>query len=310
MQPEITHVVAASTAISVAYTNRQMIADEIFPVVPVEELQGKYFRYSKQMFRTQAAAGGPGSFPRMFTLDQNAFGFYNCQKNELAIELPDEVRNHSDDKAALDLLHQNTILGIMAIIKEQEAINLINTANITQNATLAGTAKWSDYDNSDPLTAMMTQMETIQQSIGVPTSQMRLLLPRPVFRTVIRNPQVREDIKYTQNIMDKPITAQNLANALEIEKVIVAENLILTNNEGQTDSLSYMWGNIALLYFHTGAPSKLTPNFSYNFRSTPDSYPIKRYRLEGTDSDHFKSKEWRQLVIVEPNAAYLWNTPM
>lgn len=310
MQPEITHVVAASPAVSVAYTQRRFRAEEIFPRVPVNDLQGKYFKYSKQMFRSQVTSMAPGAFPRRFTLDLDAFGFFNCQGNSILIELPDVVRNHADDKPGLDLMHQNTALGIIAIVKELEAIALINTTNITQNTTLSGSAKWSDYINSDPITAIVTQIETIQQAIGVDADNMRLLLPRPVWRTLQRHPQVREDIKYTQNLLNQPVAPQNLAAALGINSVIIADNLQLTSTEGQVDALSYTWGNLALLFYHTGAPSRLTPNFGYNFWSIPDSYPIKRIRNEANDADLFKSQEYRQLLLVEPNAGFLWNTPI
>jgi hypothetical protein len=310
MQPEITHVVAASPVVSVAYTQRRFIAERVFPRVPVNDLQGKYFKYSKQMFRSQVTSMAPGAFPRFFTLDLDAFGFYYCQGNSIAVELPDAVRNHADDKPALDLIHQNTALGIIAVVKELEAIALINTTQINQNTTLSGTAKWSDYINSDPITAIVTQIETIQQAIGVDADNMKLLLPRPVWRTLQRHPQVREDIKYTQNLLDKPVAPDNLAAALGISEVIIVDNLQLTSTEGQTDILSYTWGNIALLYYHTGAPSRLTPNFGYTFWSTPDSYPIKRVRNEMNDADYFKSQEFRHLLLVEPNAGFLWNTPI
>lgn len=310
MQPEITHVISASTAISIWYRQRKMLAEEIFPRVPGPDLEGKYFRFSKQGFRTQVVTGAPGSFPRSFTLDLNSFGYFKCQPNTLSIELPDMVRNHADDPAALDLIHQDSLLGIMNLVKEQEAISLISTANLPQNATLSGTTQWSDYTNSDPITEIRKQARTIQQAIGVDKAQMRLLVTALCFDTLVRHPAVREDIKYVTNLLDSPVDENNLAKACGIEKVLVAENLQLSNNEGQPDSLGYTWPNAALLFYHTGAAARLTPNFGYTFISQPDTYPIKRFRIEGIDSDFFKSQEVRQLVLTEPNAGFLWNTPI
>jgi hypothetical protein len=310
MQHEVNHVVGADPSISIWYRNRKFVADEIFPVVGVNDLQGKYFRYSKQAFRALPQAGAPGAFPRHFRLDVNAFGFYEAQGYDISVELPDVTRNHSDNKALVDLIHQETAQAIIALARELQAINLISTTTVPNNTTLTGTLQWSDYVNSDPITAILEEIETIQQAIGVGPEEMNLLLPRPVFRTIIRNPIVREDIKYTQNLLNAPITAQNLANALGIRKVVIAEALEQTVNEGQVDDLSYAWGNIALLYYHTGTPSQLTPNFGYTFRSTQDSYPIKTIRNEMNDATWFKSQEYRDMVLSEPYAAYLWNTPI
>ena len=310
MQADINHVASASTAISVYYRQRRFVAEKLFPRVPVENLRDVYFRYGKQAFRAVSQTIAPGAFPKTFTLDLEPFGYFDCKGFSVMTELPDAVRNHSDNKAELDMLHQDTALGIIALAKELQAIALINVTTIPLNSTLAGTTLWSDYDNSDPITEMMTRIETIQQAIGVDAESMNLLLPRPVWRTVMRNPQVREDIKFTQNIMNVPITPQNLANALGIREVIIADNLQLTSAEGQTDVLAYTWGNMALLYHSTGAPARMTPNFGYTFWATADSYPLKRIRNEVNDADYFKSQEYRDIVLVEPRAAYLWNTPI
>jgi hypothetical protein len=310
MQSEIAHLATANTSISLWYRQRKFVAEDIFPRVGVDDLMGRWPKFSKQAFRALLVSGAPGSSPRRFTLDQEPWGTYLAKADQIAVESPDLARNHTDNKAEWDMLHQDTAKGIIALNKELQAIGLINTTNISQNSTLTGTNKWSDYINSDPLTEIMTRIETIQQSIGVDSNDMELLLPRPVYRTLRRHPRIMEEIKYTQNLLGKPISGQNLADALEIRRIVVADNLKLTSAEGQTDVLAYNWGNIAMLYFHTGSPSRLTPNFGYTFWVTPDSYEIKRIRNEENDSDVFKSQEVRDMQITEPNAAYLWNTPI
>jgi hypothetical protein len=311
MQAEINHVVAASTAISVAYKQGVFIAERIFPRCPTDNLRDVFVRYSKQSFRSLAQAMGPGAFPRTFTLDMEPYGYFDCKGWAIAVELPDAVRNHSDNKAELDLIHQDTALGIIALGKELQAQSLISTTTIPNNSTLAGASKWSDYVNSDPITAIRLQVRTIQQAVpGASRKQMKLLLGPYVFDTLVRHPGVREDIKYVTNLLNAPVDEANLAAACGIEEVIVPENIQLTSAEGQQDALSFTWGNIALLFFSTGAPSRMTPNFGYTFWSTLDSYPIKRVRNEMNDADYFKSQEYRDMILVEPNAGFLWNTPI
>jgi hypothetical protein len=141
-------------------------------------------------------------------------------------------------------------------------------------------------------------------------------MPRPVYRAFRTNPTVRDYVKsfYKWNA-DKPLDAQDIAAVFEIDRVIVADNIGLTSPEGETDVMAYNWpgavGNsIALLYYSTGAPAPLTPNFGYIFRPKSEYFPLRTVRDEHNRSTIFISEEYRDTVLIEPNAAFLWVNPI
>jgi len=55
----------------------------------------------------------------------------------------------------------------MLIIREKALADIMaDTAVITQNVTLTGTDKWSDYDNSDPFDDIKTGLEAVRAACG------------------------------------------------------------------------------------------------------------------------------------------------
>ncbi len=87
--------------------------------------------------------------------------------------------------------------------------------------------------------------------------------------------------------------------------MVVPQVIQSTAHIGQADTLSYVYGKLALLFYVPKSPGLRTPSFGYTF-VWKTGYQVKRYREEGTDADIIKVKKWYDLKIVESNAAYLW----
>ena len=128
------------------------------------------------------------------------------------------------------------------IIALNEEINLFNniltTANITQNLTLSGTSKWSDYVNSDPVSVVVAARRTVQQQIGdFPNN---LLLSQPVLDTLANHPRILDRVKYTANGARNQLDEQDLARVFKVNKVLVSAAIYQTSNEGEADSSRYL----------------------------------------------------------------------
>jgi len=315
MDKQIVHVDALDTRISVAYQNAMFIADQVMPIVGTETLSNKFARWSKQAFRAVVDTLDSGGYPRAYNMSMEPYGFFDAKGHGVESPLKDAVRNNADNPAEVDIQYRNFVQGLIALAREVEVISLINSTNITQNTTLSGTSQWSN-SASNPIAAIRAQIRTIQQAIGgVPRNQFRLLLPGPVFDALIDNSTVRDYVKYTQNLLDDSIEPKDLAAALKIGKVVIAENVGLTSAEGQTDAMAFNWpsaagASMALLYFCTAAPAPLTPNFGYIFRPKSEYFPLRTVRDEHSRSTIFISEEYRDTVLVEPNAAFLWLNPI
>ena len=112
-------------------------------------------------------------------------------------------------------------------------------------------------------------------------------------------------MKYTGLGARKALTGDDLAEVFEVDRVVVPQVIQSTAHIGQADTLSYVYGKLALLFYVPKSPGLRTPSFGYTF-VWKTGYQVKRYREEGTDADIIKVKKWYDLKIVESNAAYLW----
>jgi hypothetical protein len=306
----VVHVNQALTNVSVAYRNAAFVSERVFPVVPVQKQNDVYFQFSKQHFLALPDTLRPGDEANEIEVDLDARGSYRCDGHGIQTAIPDETRAQADPGADLDIEYTQKVTEKILLNQEVNLAAQMTTSNITNNTTLSGTSKWSDYVNSNPITAIDAAKETVQQSIGEFPNV--LLLPRSVYRTVRNHPQVLDRIKYTRDGARHLPTPEELADLFDVDEVIVPAPLQQANPEGEADSLQYIWGNLALLFYRPVRPGIRTPSFGYTFMwvAQGTSYMVKKFRIEGRDSDYIKAKKYYDQHFVASNAAYLWVTPV
>lgn len=306
----VVHVNQALTNVSVAYRNAAFVAERVFPVVPVNKRNDVYFQFSKQHFLSEPDTVGPSDEANEIEVDLDARGSYVCTGHASQVAISDEERAQGDPGADIDIEYTQKVTERILLNEEVNIASLMTTSNITNNTTLSGTSQWSDYVNSNPITAIDSAKETVQQAIGeFPNT---LLLPRKVYRTLRNHPQVLDRIKYTRDGARHLPTPEELADLLDVDEVIVPASLKQLVNEGQTDDLGYIWGDIALLFYKPQRPGIRTPAFGYTFMwvATGTSYMVKKFRIEGRDTDYIKCKKYYAQQLVAQQAAYLWVNPV
>jgi hypothetical protein len=307
------HVDQALSNVSVAYRNAAFVAERVAPVVPVQKQNDLYFQFSKQHFRTVVDNLRPGDDANEIEVDLDTRGSYRCDGHGLGLAIPDELRANADPGAQIDIEYTEKItsqlllnqeVALAAIVTSTTNIGAGNYTNLASTPTL----QWGTgaYTTSDPREAVDAAKETIQQNIGeFPNC---LLLPRPVFRSLRNHPRILDAFKYTMSGARSLITAEQMAEYFDVEEVIVPASLKQANPEGEADSLSYIWGNNALLFYRPRRPGLRVPAFAYTFLWVGNgiSYMVKRFRLETRDSDYLKIKKYYAQQIVAQGAAYLW----
>jgi hypothetical protein len=289
----------ALSNVSIKYTNDSFIADQVFPVYKVSKQTGKYFVYDKANLRVEKslrAAGSPSN-EVSFSLSQDTF---SCDDHALKDFVADEIADQAE--AALDPLIDTTEMITEQLMLDRElalATLLANTANVTQNTTLSGTSQWSDYSNSDPVADVRTARTTIHAaSFKKPNT---LILGKQVFDQLCEHPQIIERIKYSQLGV---VTPELLARLFQVEKVLVGEAGRNSAVEGQTDSLSYVWGKHAWLAYIAPKVGLKTLTFGLTF--TYATRQVKRWRDEDREGTYVRvGKDNYDQKIVAVAAGYL-----
>lgn len=293
----------ALSNVSIKYTNEVFIADDVLPTVKVAKQTGKYYVYDKSNLRIDKTNRAAGSGANEIDFGVAPTGTFACDDHALKGFVADEIQDQAD--AALNPLidETETVTEKLLLDRELNAANLLrSTANLTQNTTLSGTSQWSDYSNSDPIGDIRTARTTIHAATFKKPNT--LILGKQVFDMLCDHPAIIERIKYSQLGV---ITAELMARVFQVEKVIVGEAGYNTANEGQTDSLSYVWGKDAIVAYIS--PVVRIKMLTLGVTFTYATRMVKRWRDEDREGTYVRIGQDNYVQkIIAAAAGYLLKT--
>ncbi len=286
------------TNVALAYNNFDYVAEKVAPVIKVKKQTGKYYVFDKSKFRkiqTERAIGAPAKETGYGLSSSAAF---TCKDHALKEMVPDEEKLQSDSPLTPEADATENVMERLSIEKEYNLANYMqDTANLTNNTTLSGSDQWSDYQSSDPIDDIETGIESVRSnSIVNPNT---FLVGQQVWNKLKHHPDAIERIKYSGFAK---FTGAALADLLDLQNVIVASARYNSANEGQSDSLSYIWGKYAWVLYITNRPGIKKPSFMYHMqwqRETDKWYDKDRKGMWVRVHDNYT----RETVTV--NAAYL-----
>src|SRR5215208_5948506 len=233
------------TNVSIGYQNSAYIADQLYPTLPVATQSGKHFIYDKGRFRVNDNMRGAGAASKETTLNLTTGLPYFCEDHALKQFVTDEDMDGA--VAPMDPMVDATenVTEMHMVAREVElAAALTATGTMTQNTTLSGTSQWSDYSNSDPFTNIETGKQTIHAAIHVDPNI--CVLSKQTWDKLKHHPAFLERVKYSQKGV---ISEDLLASLIGVDRVIIAAAGKNAAMEGQTDSMSYIWGKHAILAY-------------------------------------------------------------
>lgn len=268
------------TNVATGYFPTGMVCEQIFPTLPVVQTTGKIGRYGKNHLRiTNSVMGGKGKAPQVdsksyatdsYEIESHGLFDILTKKDYANVEKPFDAER--DAVRALQLM--------MFLGKEKSIADaLTDTAIITNNVTLAGNDQFSDYANSDPLAVINTAKETVLGLCGqVPN---KLVFDWLVLNKLKYHPQIYDRLGFKFN-QAGPLSLQNLADAFEVEQVLVPNVRHLSSKEGQADVLSPVWGKhiVALVAPNTAAVGQVSAGYHV---TTAGQSPRKVYKSPVTN---------------------------
>jgi len=234
--------------VSVGYQNDDYYAERLFPVVPVQKQSGRYWIFGRERFRqyeTIRHAGAEAREIAPWSLSNNA---YFCDDHSLKDKISDEeVANASGTD--LEITTTENLTDALLLDLEIRVANLV-LGGAVPNTTLSGASQWSDYINSDPVSAVEAQKTVIKMAIGKTPNT--LAVSYPVFATLRQHPRIIDRFKYTQvGVLDEG----SLKTAFGVDNFWVMAAEYDSATEGQAPNLNFVWGKNALLAYVARATS-------------------------------------------------------
>ncbi len=295
------HVNQPMTDISVAYMQDadEFIADQIFPRIPVEKKSDKYFTYDRNdWLRDEAEVRGPSQ-----ETVGGGYGVstdtYTCDVWGYHKDLDDQVRANYDNP--LDPERDTTEFVTHKLLIKRDVLFTSNYFSATpwDNDYTGGSSGsspdfvyWSDDANSDPIGDVTGWRRSVKKNTGFKPNVMAI--GGEVWDEIKDNPDIIERIKYTRDAIN--INQELVAQAFDLDNLVVAEAIQASNQEGATESYEQIVGKEALLVYVPESPSLLTPSagyiFTWNGYGGQNSYgvTIRDFRMEPIRSDRFEGE--------------------
>jgi hypothetical protein len=303
------HVDAILTNISVAYfqQNRNFIATQVFPVVPVSKQSDLFFKYTKNdWFRdeaqrradaTESAGGG-------YNLSTDS---YQCDVYAFHKDIGDQTRANADAPINVDREATEFVTSrLMLKMETQFVSNFFTTGVWATDATPSNL--WDNYTTSDPLGDIETGKRAILSVTGYEPNT--LVLGYDVFIKLKNHPDLVDRIKYTSSNV---LTEDVMASLFGVPRVMVAKSVKATNNEGGTEAYSFNYGKNALLCYSAPSPGLLQPSGGYIMSWTGVSgglgqnVGVSRMRLEQYKADRIEAEVAFDMKVIASDVGYFFS---
>ena len=250
-----------TSRLSIASRNEAFAWDKLAPVAEVDEQSGTIPIYSAGYWlrRQEGMERAPeGPYLRVgYGVTSTTYSTVEIGAEKL---LGDVVRAGSqfpDDAEEVDAMFLANLVQV-ELEKRVAAAGFI-TGVWGTSTTPGATAKWDQYDTSDPIANADTAIRTIRRATGVKPNT--LFIGAQAWENLKEHPLITDKFKYTQiGIM----TPALIAPVLGVEEIIVGETAEETGAEGGSSSPADVWTDNALFVVRN-QPGLMVANGMYTF---------------------------------------------
>jgi len=298
------HIDIALTNISVAYPNQAFAGSILFPQVPVRKQSDKYYIFGREAWLPEDDIRAPGTEANEIPGLTVSLDTYYAQEHALQIPVTDEERENADppmqpDTDGTELVTGKILLG-RELVQQGFATTAANYAS-GMSTTLSGTAQWSDYTNSTPISDIKTGRRAINAQIFMDPNV--AIFPYQVMSVLEDHPDFLERIKYSERGI---VTPDIIAAVVGLPRIVVPGAGFNSANPGQAPALGYIWGKDVVMAYVPDRPGLKTPAYGYEFvwgfgGNNPQI--VDRWREEKRVSDLIRVRRRydHKLVAVDSN---------
>lgn len=299
--PGTLHIDQLLTNILIGYSNAEYIADQIFPIVPVNKQSNKIPKYDQShWFRDEGKLRTPGALSQRGGFSTDTSATYFCDRYSYGFEIADEQLDNEDAPYNID--RDGTLFAADKLLMRREvsfAANWFATGKWgTDKVGTTDFVKWSDYGGSQPLVDIATYKDLVEGLIGREPNTG--VIGKQGHLQLRWHPDIVDLIKYGAgpNSPAKP-TEATIQNVFDLGRYLIGRAIYTTSPEGTAEtSVTYqrVWGKNMLLAYVPEAPSLFAPAAGYCFTWS---------RVEGSLSFVKRMRnEEREVTILEANSYF------
>jgi len=291
------------STVAQGYSNASMVAERLFPTVPVSKLKGKIPIFGKEAFLvrdTERAIRAQSN--RIPPSDLQLIDFETLERDvEMAIDYLEE--EESPNFARYEQRITKQLMDILLLGKEKYAADFVqNTANFVSGLKeeIAIADAFDDYTNdTDPITVIKDGMVSVRGKIARYPNTM--IIGDVSYQVLMQHPKILERIKYSG--MSK-VNSRILSELTDIPNVYVGLSVFSLDGDAFED----VWGdNIILAYVdqnEKGSRSEYNPSYGYTLQR--EGQPeVDTYYENGGKIKVIRNTDNYKVQVTAPDAAFL-----
>lgn len=191
----------------------------------------------------------------------------------------------------------------MRLLDEKDvADTLSNTSIVTNYTTKSGTGQWSDYANSNPFNDITTGVLALNAVSPMPVNTAWTSIE--VWLQLINHPDFLDRIKWSKTGVMSEADFLTLLAPYGITKLHIGNSKYNTATEGQTASLSSVWGKHFWIGYVTDEPGQQEINGGYKFSLRDSRKVFKETRMNPAGAE-IVNGEFYDHILLSADVYYL-----
>lgn len=232
---------------------------------------------------------------------------YHCEEHgfEMPVDLTQAKRNRkfiNEEMVSASLAKQGLLLDRERIVSQ--AIFNLTTFSDTNKDRVNIVNEWDDASSCTPHADIETASNMLKAKCGIRKAFHSLILPTYVIDKVIRSTEIREDTKYTQNILvaTREIQKQFLAQFLGVKEIVEVTSMYDTAGLGLQASFGETWNeDIGMLCIREASTSPSMMNRSLAVQPVWSEFAqdvlIEDYPSPETRSHIYRALDYRGIKV-------------
>lgn len=286
-----------------------MVADRVFPVIPVNDIAGNYFEFNRgDWFRIEARERAPGTPSAGAGWRVTNRPVYQARVYAVHQDLDDQTRAAAPNIFNLERSYTEFVTQNLMLMKEQKWANNFFKTGVwgRDRAGVSASPTGTQFLQFDQSASNPIQLFRSEETLMASTQGLRpnvLVLGQAVYDVLLEHPLVVDRMKYTQAGL---VTDQLLAALLGVDRILVATAIVNSAAEGATDAFDYIYGKSALLAYAAPNATINQPSAGYIFSWTgylgagAFGNRIKNFRMEEIESNRIEGQMAFDMQIVTP----------
>ncbi len=284
------HINAELTSLSLGYHPDGMIAEQVFPVIPVKHESDTYWKWDKGQAFNQLRSDGYGSLRADGTRAKELkFGAtkdtYSAEEFAFATAITDREAANADVSLSLEPSRVRRAQDIVLLDYEKRVANLVTASGSYASAnktTNSGTSQWNNASFTSQNSVgqsviagqILTGIDAVRQSTGglYPT---HIIIPAAVMAVMRNDKGLNDMIKYTSNTI---ATGNPFGQSLLGLDILMPKGMGQVVAEGDATSLSDIWGKNVVIFYRNPNPGLDGLLFGATLRARP--WQVKQWREE------------------------------